>query len=81
MVLDNLGQRPYFGRVPKSRTSPEPEITVAESAAILRVDRKTILRLIAAGRLSPTRKLPTRTGAYLFDRADVERIAAERKAS
>ncbi len=66
--------------MPKSRTQTT-EITVAQAAEILSVDRKTVLRLIASERLTPTRKLPTATGAYLLPADDVERLAAERRAS
>lgn len=65
--------------MPKSRTeSKEPEITVAQAADLLRVDRKTVLRLIGVGSLTPTRKLPTTTGAYLLDSEQVEQLARER---
>lgn len=63
--------------MPKSR-NVVTEITVAQAAETLRVDRKTVLRLITAGDLTPTRKLPTRTGPYLLDAEQVERLAAER---
>lgn len=52
-------------------------MTAAQAAARLGVDRKTILRWIADGRL-PAVKLAGRTGAYLFDPADVDRLAAQR---
>lgn len=64
--------------MPKSN---HPTITVAEAAAILAVNRKTVLRRVAAGILKPTQKLPGETGAYLFDRAEVERLAAERRSA
>ena len=62
----------------KLGTAHVVEITVAEAAETLSVDRKTVLRLITSGRLTPTRKLPARTGPYLLDRAEVERLARER---
>lgn len=61
--------------------SEHTTITVAEAAAILEVNRKTVLRRVAAGILRPTQKLPGETGAYLFDRADIERHAEQRRAS
>lgn len=67
--------------MPKSKPLTTPSITVAEAADILRVNRKTVLRRMAAGLLKPTQKLPGETGAYLFDRAEVERLAVERRAS
>lgn len=53
------------------------EITIAEAVAIAGRDRSTIIRWIIAGKLTPTRKLPGRTGSYLLDRSDVVRLAAE----
>lgn len=47
------------------------EITVAEAAALIGVDRSTINRWITRGRLVPTRKLPGRTGTTLVSSADV----------
>lgn len=49
-------------------------LTVAEVAAMVGRDRKTILRWIEAGRLDAV-KLAGRTGAYLIDPADAERLA------
>jgi predicted site-specific integrase-resolvase len=60
---------------------PVAEITIAEAVAIAGRDRSTIIRWIGAGKLRPTRKLPGRTGTYLLDRSEVERIAAEAVAS
>lgn len=51
------------------------EITIAEAVAIAGRDRSTIIRWISSGKLTPTRKLPGRTGTYLLDRTEVERIA------
>ena len=56
---------------------PEDEITIAEAVAIAGRDRSTIIRWISSGKLTPSRKLPGRTGAYLLYRDDVELVAAE----
>jgi len=53
-------------------------VTTAEVVDILHCDRSTITRLVATGKLTAATKLPGRTGAYLFDRAAVEALAAER---
>ncbi len=53
-------------------------LTTAETAEALRTDRKGVRRLIARGDLAPARKLPGKTGAYLFERRAVEALAAER---
>lgn len=61
--------------------APE-EITTQDAIAILGVSApSTLTRWVAAGRLIPSRKLPGRTGPFLFWRHDIERIAAERQAS
>lgn len=41
----------------------------------MRCSTRTVLRLIETGELSSVSKLPGRVGAYLLDRADVERVA------
>lgn len=77
--LDTPRSVPYLGHVPKSRNrTANAEITVREAAEILGVDRKTVLRFIASERITPTRKLPLATGAYLLPLDDVERLAVER---
>lgn len=59
--------------MPKSRNP----LTVAQVAAMVGRDRKTVLRWIGAGHL-PAIKLEGRTGAYLIDPEDAERLATER---
>ena len=50
----------------------------AEACTILGdIDRGTLVRWIAAGKIAYVTKLPGETGAYVFDRAEVERMAAE----
>lgn len=56
-----------------------PLIPTAEVAQILGVDVRTVHRMADDRRLTPSMKIPGRTGAYLFDRADVERLAADRR--
>jgi hypothetical protein len=52
------------------------EITSREALEILPyADASAIVRLVREGRLIPTRKLPGRTGAYLFDQAAVVALA------
>lgn len=41
------------------------------------VDRSTFFRWVQLGHIKPVMKLAGRTGAMLFDPADVERIATE----
>lgn len=53
-------------------------ITAAEAADLLGVDRRSVVRFIDNGDLTALDKLPGRTGAYLFNREDVERFAESR---
>lgn len=57
-------------------SSADDEIVSAEACRILRVDRATLIRWVGAGKISASRKLPGRTGAFLFRRSDVEALAA-----
>lgn len=70
---------PIFTHMPKFEQADL--VTSADAARILGVHVATVARRVASGSLRPAMKLPGETGAYLFDRAQVERIAAERAAS
>lgn len=64
-----------------SRTMPpttETLIGSAEACDVLGIDRSTLSRWVALGHIAPALRLPGQTGAHLFDRADVERLARER---
>ena len=43
---------------------------------MLHIDRSSLVRRVRAGTLEPVQKLPAATGAYLFDRALIEQMAA-----
>ena len=45
----------------------------AEACEILNIDRGTLVRRIAAGKLTAVRKMPGQTGAYVFELAEVLR--------
>lgn len=63
-------------------TPPTDEITGRECLPILGLTNpSTIVRMVREGRLTPSRKLPGLNGPYMFWRADVERMAAERAAA
>lgn len=50
----------------------------AEACEILGgIDRATLVRRVAAGKLKALQKLPGMTGPYLFERAEVLRHKAE----
>lgn len=50
----------------------------AEVCRLLSIHPVTVGRWVTSGRLTPVHKLPSRNGAYLFDRADIEKLASER---
>lgn len=53
-------------------------IGTAEAALMIGKSHRTIHRLVESGALVPALVAPGgRKGAYLFDRADVQRIASE----
>lgn len=54
----------------------------ADAALALGIDRSTLIRWIAAGKLTPLGRISdTPTGAHLFRRVDVERLAKKRTAA
>ena len=54
-------------------------IGTRQAAEILGVPRTTLASRLAAGTIAPAIKLPGRTGAFLFDRAYIEQIAADER--
>ena len=50
-------------------------LTTAQAAEALGVSVRTVHRMVAAGTLTPTMKLPGTTGAYLLDAAEVRNLA------
>jgi len=59
---------------------PNDLVSTAWAAKALGVHSATVRRLVDSGDLQPTVKAPGRTGAYLFDQADVIRLATKRAA-
>lgn len=57
-------------------TNTAPLGTV-EAAERIGVERSTLSRWVASGRIVPLHKLPGRTGVVLFDPAEVERVRNE----
>lgn len=47
-------------------------ITSREACAILAINRSTLTRRVAAGKLEPTVRVPGYRGSFLFDRSDIE---------
>lgn len=52
-------------------------IGVTEAATILGVDPATVTRWAKSGKLPYLRKLPGKTGAFLFDAGAVRRVAQQ----
>lgn len=52
-------------------------LTSAEVCALLHINRSTLTRWVAAGRITPETKLPGIRGAFIFSAAEVERVRAE----
>ena len=52
-------------------------LMTAQAAEIVGKSVPTINRWAAEGVLPPAQKLPGRTGAYLFERSEVERVRDE----
>jgi predicted site-specific integrase-resolvase len=61
-----------------SKTSDEPLIGSAEAADLLGVDPATVVRWVHMGRVTPITKAPGQTGAWLFSRAEITRLARDR---
>lgn len=52
-------------------------LTSAEACDALAIDRSTLSRWVAAGRISYAFKMPGRTGGFLFAQSEVERVLTE----
>lgn len=57
------------------RTATPDLIGSAVACDLLGITRGTLSRWVAAGKLTPAQRLEGKTGAFLFVRADVERLA------
>lgn len=58
------------------RRMPDAPLTSTEAGAILGKSARTVQRMVDAGEIACLHKLPGPNGAYLFERAEVERVAA-----
>lgn len=65
-----------------AQTIPKAETVGSREACEMLggIQRSTLTRWVASGRLEPAMRLPGKTGAYLFHRADIERLVGERAA-
>lgn len=53
-------------------------VGTAEACRMLGKDKATLSRWVASGRLTPVARTSDKpNGAFLFDRAEIERVAAE----
>ena len=60
---------------------PTDLLATIEAAQEIGVERSTLSRWVASGRIAVAHRLPGRNGAVLFDRAEVERVRDEYAAS
>lgn len=61
--------------------NPDDEVTTSEALVILQLaSPASITRAVKEGRLQASRKLPGKTGAYLFLRSEIEAFKAAREA-
>lgn len=56
---------------------PNELLTSAETCEALSIDRSTLSRWVASGRIQTAFKMPGRTGGFLFAPTEVERVKAE----
>lgn len=56
-------------------------VSAAEAAQILGIARRSLISRVEAGTVQAAHKLPGRTGAFLFDRAYIEKLAQEERRS
>ena len=57
---------------------PDDIIGSTEACTILSIDKATISRWVAAGKLSPVGKLPRKNGAFFFSRQAIDALAEAR---
>lgn len=58
---------------------PADLIGSVEACEVLDIDRSTLTRWLAAGRIEAAHKMPGKSGAYLFERSYIECIADQRR--
>jgi excisionase family DNA binding protein len=63
--------------MPATRETP-PAIGTAEACEALGVSKDTLIRMAARGDITPLHKMPGVNGAYVFDRAEIEELAARK---
>jgi DNA-binding transcriptional MerR regulator len=62
-----------------SKSTQTQLMTASEVAAAFGRDTRTISRWTREGRLTPTTKLPGKTGAYLYDASQIQKLAKRAK--
>lgn len=58
--------------------TPPSLVGSKEACELLKINRSTITRWVASGRLIPFAKVPGTTGGFLFARSDIKALAAAR---
>lgn len=78
-VLDTSPKVRHSGHMPKVENTVLPAwMTASDAADDLGIERSTLALWAREGKITPLMKLPGIRGAYVFARADVERLAQER---
>ena len=54
-------------------------LTTREVARLLGIARQTVVRRVEAGRLTPAYRAPNENGMFLFNRAEIEALAAKER--
>lgn len=62
----------------QTHSDGETQLTTPQACEILGIDRATLTRWVDREVIAPAFKFPGKTGGYLFNRVDVERLAAQR---
>lgn len=83
--LDTSPKVRHSGHMPKVENSETSTVlpdwmTASDAADDLGIERSTLALWAREGKITPLMKLPGIRGAYVFARADVERLAQERAA-
>lgn len=52
-------------------------VSTHNAAESLGISRRTLLDRVAQGKITPVLRMPGKTGAYLFDAEQIDRLATE----
>lgn len=61
------------------QTNSTPPMGSAEASERLGLSRDTLVRMVAAGTITKAKKMRGVSGAWLFDREEIEQLATDRE--